>query len=89
MFNYCKGVTSLDLSSFDTSNVTTMSYMFSNATSVVTIYVSDSFVTDKALSSISVFTACNNLKNGDIKYSTSAKGIEMANTTTGYFTLKE
>lgn len=30
MFYYCSGLTSIDLTPFDTSNVTNMSYMFQN-----------------------------------------------------------
>lgn len=89
MFNYCKGVTSLDLSSFDTSNVTNVESMFSNATNVETIYVSNTFVTTKIVSSLKMFTSCTKLHNGEITYDRTKVTADMANTTTGYFTLKE
>lgn len=89
MFNYCKGVTSLDLSSFDTSNVTDVESMFSNATNVETIYVSNTFVTTKIVSSLKMFTSCTKLHNGEITYDRTKVTADMANTTTGYFTLKE
>jgi surface protein len=41
MFNGCSSLTSLDLSNFDTSNVTTMQYMFQDCTSLQTVYVKD------------------------------------------------
>ncbi len=89
MFNYCKGVTSLDLSSFDTSNVTNVESMFSNATNVETIYVSNTFVTTKIVSSLKMFTNCTKLHNGEITYDSKKVTADMANTTTGYFTLKK
>ena len=89
MFNYCKGVTSLDLSSFDTSNVTNVESMFSNATNVETIYVSNTFVTTENVSSSKMFTNCTKLHNGEITYDRTKVTADMANTTTGYFTLKE
>ena len=89
IFNYCSGVTSLDLSSFDTSNVTNVESMFSNATNVETIYVSNTFVTTENVSSSKMFTNCTKLHNGEITYNSKKVTADMANTTTGYFTLKE
>ena len=43
MFNGCTNLTSLDLSSFNTSNVTDMSYMFSDCSKLATIKVGDKF----------------------------------------------
>jgi surface protein len=45
MFNGCSSLTQLDVSSWDTSNVTNMGYMFGNMTNLNTIYASNSFVT--------------------------------------------
>ena len=39
-------MTELDLSHFDTRNVTDMGYMFDNCSSLQTIYASESFTTD-------------------------------------------
>ena len=37
MFYYCTGISELDLSNFDTSNVTNMSYMFTYSSKLSTI----------------------------------------------------
>jgi surface protein len=50
MFYKTSGLIDLDLSSFDTSNVTDMNYMFYGANNLKTIYVSDSFTTTNLLS---------------------------------------
>jgi surface protein len=39
MFNGCENLEAVDLSMFDTSNVTNMENMFKNATKLKTIYV--------------------------------------------------
>ncbi|HIQ90010.1 MAG TPA: BspA family leucine-rich repeat surface protein [Candidatus Coprosoma intestinipullorum] len=39
MFLNCYALSKLDLSSFDTSKVTTMTWMFSGATNLQTVYV--------------------------------------------------
>ena len=43
MFNECKNVISLDLSSFDTKNVNNMSYMFYNCFNLIDLKISFSF----------------------------------------------
>lgn len=63
MFQKCSGLTSLDLSSFDTANVTQMKGMFDKCSSLVTIYAGDAFVTTNVTDS-EVFTGCSSLVGG-------------------------
>ena len=85
----------LDLSSFDTSNVTFMYQMFFNSKNLETIYVSDKFVTDNVTNSDRMFYDNTNLigENGT-KYSSSNPKdktyarIDGGTDSPGYFTLK-
>ncbi len=73
MFAKCWNLETVYLSSFDTSNVTNMTSMFDMTSSsappfnssLVTIYVSDSFVTTKVESSNKMFTRCDKLVGGN------------------------
>ena len=62
MFYYCF-VKTIDLSSFNTANVENMNEMFAGASSVVNIYTSDSFKTDKLTNSKDMFYLCAKLPN--------------------------
>lgn len=62
MFYYCF-VRAIDLSSFNTANVENMDEMFAGASSVVNIYASDLFKTDKLTSSKDMFKHCTKLPN--------------------------
>ena len=62
MFYYCF-VRTIDLSSFNTANVENMNEMFAGASSVVNIYTSDSFKTDKLTNSKDMFYLCAKLPN--------------------------
>lgn len=55
-------LTNLDLSSFNTVNVTTMAEMFNNCKALTTITVSNSFVTTKVTNSTDMFNSCTSLK---------------------------
>ena len=86
-------VTSLDLSSFDTSNVRDMSSMFQAATNLKTIYASDKFVTTNVTKSSAMFRYCESLVGGNgTVYNSSNTGKTYARidtaSTPGYFTLK-
>lgn len=86
-------LTSLDLSTFDTSNVTNMSEMFDFNQNLTTIYVSDTFVTDKVTDSSNMFSTCDVLVGGNgTKYNSSYLDKTYARIdksgTPGYFTLK-
>ena len=64
--------TTLDLSNFNTSNVTNMAQMFNSSTNLKTIYVSNKFNTDKVTSSTNMFRGCTNLVGGaGTKYNSS------------------
>ena len=86
MFCLCSGLTSLDVSNFNTENVTDMSYMFDGCFNLKTIYASDKFVaTDD--NGDNMFSYCLALK-GAIAYDENKTDSRYANTTDGYFTLK-
>ena len=97
MFQNCKALTSLDLSSFDTSNVTNMNEMFANCSSLATIYASNSFDTTNVSNSSYMFTGCSSLVGGnrsahgtDTSTSKNDKTYAVIDTanTPGYFTAK-
>ena len=56
--------TVLDLSNFDTSKVTDMSFMFNSSVNLKTIYVSNKFNTSKVTNSNLMFRGCTNLVGG-------------------------
>ena len=63
-------MTKFDLSSFDTSKVTDMRYMFAIDDNLQTIYVSDKWTTETVTDSYSMFYNCNSLIGGNgTKYS--------------------
>lgn len=66
MFANCSSLTSLDVSSFNTGNVTTMHQMFSSCSGLTTIYASSSFVTTAVTTTTShdMFSNCINLAGG-------------------------
>ena len=65
MFNGCRGLTSIDLSNFDTSNVTNMSYMFYGCESLTSIDLSN-FNTSKVTNMNSMFNDCRGLTSIDL-----------------------
>ena len=65
MFQDCRSLTSLDLSSFNTSKVTDMSYMFSDyCSNLHTIYVGNGWSTAAVTNSDRMFYYCSNLVGG-------------------------
>ena len=60
MFFYCKSLITLDLSNFDTSNVTDMSLMFSDCFNLTTLDVSN-FDTSNVTNMRYMFGDCSNL----------------------------
>ena len=87
MFRECKKLKELDLSSFDTKNVTDMWYMFYTDNNLQTIYVGEGWNVDKVTSSDCMFTDCYKLV-GKLKYADiQSSSIEYA-TTDGYLTYK-
>ena len=86
MFTGCSNLTELDLTHFNTANVTNMYVMFSGCKSLTTIYVSDEFViTNITNKSYSLFSDCTKLK-GAIDFDASKTNYKFANYKTGYFT---
>lgn len=65
MFYNFSGIETLDLSMFDTSQVTDISEMFYNCPSLKTIYVSDDFDTSKITGSTEMFYYCTALEGGN------------------------
>lgn len=64
MFYNCRGLTSLDVSSFNTEKVTDVDYMFAYCRRLKTIYASSLFTTNAVNSSGNVFTNCTSLVGG-------------------------
>ena len=64
MFLGCFKLTSLDLSGFDTQNVTKMDSMFADCSKLKTIYVGDNWTTDNVTESRNMFRGCNILSGG-------------------------
>ena len=83
MFNSC-GLTSLDLSNFNTAKVTNMELMFSDCSNLKTIYASDKFFTAAVTESQYMFSGCNSL-SGDIDWSDKAVDKTYAKIDGGYF----
>ena len=77
----------LDLSNFDTKNVTYMDLMFFGCFGLKTIYASEKYVTTACTSDYDMFLGCDNLV-GAVPYDENKVGKKMANYTTGYFTYK-
>ena len=87
MFCGCSGLTTLDLSNFNTRKFPEMYKMFYNCSNLKTIYVSDKFVTTHVYWDDDMFLGCTSLK-GAIAYDENKTDSRYANTTDGYFTLK-
>ena len=87
MFSGCSNLTELDLTHFNTENVTNMWLMFYGCESLTTIYVSDDFViTNITYKTYSLFYGCEKLKGAIDKYDNSKIDGTYANYKTGYFT---
>ena len=61
MFYYCNGLTSLDVSDFDTSNVTYMGYMFNHCSGLTSLDVT-SFNTSNVTNMNCMFHSCSSLR---------------------------
>ena len=59
MFSSCYSLTSLNLSNFNTNNVTNMSHMFSNCSSLTSLNLSN-FNTNNVINMESLFLGINN-----------------------------
>ena len=76
MFAYLDNVSTLDLSGLDTSNMTSMTYMFYNSKSLTNIDLSG-FDTSKVADMSFMFCGCSNLKNLDLSNFNTIKLINM------------
>ena len=65
MFSYCSSLASLDVSNFDTSNVTDMRSMFCGCSSLTSLDVSN-FDTSNVTSMSSMFSGCSSLASLDV-----------------------
>ena len=61
MFNLCSALTTLDLSKFNTSQCTIMSYMFGNCSALTSLDLSN-FDTSKVTNMSYMFTLCRSLQ---------------------------
>ena len=78
MFSGCNALTTLDLSSFDTSNVTNMSNMFYNCNALTTLDLS-SFDTSNATSMSYMFYGCRKLTTLDLSSFDTSNVTSMSN----------
>ena len=76
MFYYCSNLTSLDISNFDTSNVTDMSYMFQECGNLTSLDVSN-FNTSNVTNMGYMFGVCSNLTSLDISNFDTSKVTNM------------
>ena len=78
MFYNCKNLISLDLSNFDSSNVTDMSYMFSGCESLKEINLANKFNTNKVINMNYMFYNCKNLISLDLSNFVYHDSIDMS-----------
>ena len=77
MFSECTVLASLDLSKFNTTNVTNMSHMFSECTVLASLDFSK-FNTENVTEMISMFYSCGNLTSLDLSNFNTAKVMNMS-----------
>ncbi len=78
MFNFCSGLTSLDLSGFNTDKVTDMSTMFNNCRGLTSLDLS-SFNTSNVTKMSYMFSYCTSLRSIDLSSFNTAKVTSMFN----------
>ena len=88
MFNHCSGLTSLDVSSFDTSNITIMKFMFYDCESLTSLDVSN-FNTSKVTDMSNMFQLCKGLKSLDLSGWDMSKVTDTSNMFSGCEALRE
>ena len=89
MFHYCQALQTLDLTGWEVYSVTNTNYMFHTCSALNTIYSGDwtSMVETKPSSNY-MFTNASALK-GAISYNSGKTDWTYANSTTGYFSVKQ
>ena len=78
MFYECSNITNIDLSCFDTKNVTNMSYMFFNCSNLKNIDLS-SFNTENVINMSRMFSYCSSLTNIDLSCFDTKNATDMSN----------
>ncbi|MBE7074037.1 MAG: BspA family leucine-rich repeat surface protein [Clostridiales bacterium] len=78
----------IDLSSFNTSKVNNMSKTFGSNTKLKTIYVGSGWSTASVTTGSDTFSGCSTNLVGAVAWNSSNISYTMANTNTGYLTLK-
>ena len=78
MFAYCKHLTYIDLSSFDTTNVTKMGFMFSGCSNITSINI-PSFNTKNVIDMNYMFSGCRKLTQLDLSSFDTENVINMSN----------
>ena len=76
MFSDCSSLTSLDISSFNTSNVTNMNWMFKDCSSLTSLDLS-SFNTSNVTGMNSMFYNCSSLTSLDLSSFDTSKVTDM------------
>ena len=87
MFSGCNNLIYLDLSNFDTKNVTDMSYMFSNCSGSFLNKIK--FNTSKVINMKSMFSRCNNLIYLDLSNFDTKNVTDMSHMFSDCYSLKE
>jgi surface protein len=77
MFAYCDSLTSLDISSFNTSSVIDMTRMFANCKSLTSLDISG-FDLKKLISYGNILTSCMSLKRFVAPYTSGTNKISIA-----------
>ena len=88
IFQSCNKLTSLDVSSFDTSKVTDMSYMFQNCSDITYLNLSN-FNTSNVNSMHRMFDSCEHLESLDLSKWDTSKVTSMKSMFTGCKVLNE
>ena len=78
MFSYCKNLKNIDLSSFDTTNLTNMGYMFSGCSNITNFNLS-SINTKKVTNMNYMFSGCRTLTQLDLSSFNTENAINMNN----------
>lgn len=79
IFEYCVNIASLDLSNFNTSNVTGMNDMFNECNALTSIIGLENFNTSKVDDMMSMFSSCGSLTTLDLSGWDTSNVVDMQN----------
>ena len=88
-FNECSNITSLDLSNFDTSNVTDMYRMFNKCQKLKEIKGLNNLNTNKVTNMCAMFQNCREIENLDLSHFNTSQVTRMGGMFGGCYKLKE